>query len=61
MFESISKDIKINPYNSNAPFIENLKKYGVAAISGNELSKYVLFFYNLQQSQNKTLTKKFPN
>lgn len=61
LFENISKDIKINPYNSNAPFLENLKKYGVSAIDGNELSKYILIFYNLQQSPNYQLTKKFPN
>lgn len=61
MFERISQDIKINPYNSNAPFLENLKKYGVSAIDGNELSKYILFFYNLQQSPNYQLNKKFPN
>lgn len=61
MFENISKDIKINPYNSNAPFLENLKKYGVTAIDGNGLSKYVMLFYNIQNTTNNILTKKFPN
>lgn len=53
IFTYLVENIKVNPNNKFAPFLENLKENGASIIDYKSLTQYILLFNNLEKTKQK--------
>lgn len=53
IFTYLVENIKVNPNNKFAPFLENLKENGASIVDYKSLTQYILLFNNLEKTKQK--------